>query len=75
MPGGGDTVGVSIREKDDGGGSNIPGAAERTGTVRVIREGDGGRIVGIPQGDIAWAGGRGVVDLGSLGHRRQTADA
>ena len=74
MPGGGDTVYGSIQEKDDGGGNNIPGAAERTGTVRVMQEGDGGGIVGVPQGDTAWAGGIGVMDMGSLGHGRRTPD-
>ena len=39
-----------------------------------MREGCGGGIVGIPQDDTAWAGGRGTMELGSLGHRRQPAD-
>ena len=56
------------------GGPNIQGAAEITGTVRGMREGDGGGIVGVPQGDKAWSGGRGAVELGSLGHGRRTAD-
>ena len=55
-------------------GGNIPGAAERTGTVQGMQEGDGGGIVGFPQGDTEWAGGRGEVELGSLGHGRRTAD-
>ena len=74
MTGGRDTDGGSIREKDDGGGPSIPGTAERTGTVWGMQEGDGGRIVGVPQGDTAWAGGRGAVELGSFGHRRRAAD-
>ena len=74
FPGGGDTFGGSIREKDDGGGTNIPGAAERTGTVRGMQEGYGGEIVGVPQGDTAWAGGKGAVYLGSLVHGMRTAD-
>ena len=53
MPGGRDTVGSSIQEEDDGGGTNIPGTAERTGTVRGMREGDGCGIVSVPQDDIA----------------------
>ena len=62
--------GSSIWKEDDGGGTNIPGAAERTGTVRGIREVDGGRIVGVPQDDTTWAGDRGVMYLVSLGHGR-----
>ena len=66
--------GSSIWKEDDGGGTNIPGAAERTGTVRVMWEGHDDRIVGVPQDDTAWAGDRGAMELGSLGHRRRTAD-
>ena len=72
MPGGRDTVGSSIREEDDGGGTKLPGAAERTGTVRGIREGYGGSIVGVPKDDIEWAGGGGAMEIGSLGHGRRT---
>ena len=39
-----------------------------------MREGDGGGIVGVPQGDTVWVGGRRAVELGSLGHGRQTTD-
>ena len=74
MPGGRDAVDRSIREEDDGGGAGIPEAAERVGTVRGMREVDGGGIVGRPQDDTTWAGGRGEMDLGSLGHGRRTSD-
>ena len=74
FPVGRDTVRGSIREKDDGGEPNILGAAEIMGTVKVMREGYSGRIVGVPQGDTAWAFDRGAVELGSLSHRRRTAD-
>ena len=74
MPGGGDSVGGSIREKYDRGGPNIPGKSERTVTVRGLREIEGGGIVGVPQDDTAWAGGRGAMDLGSLGQGRRNAD-
>ena len=74
FPGGGDSFGGSIRDKYYGGGPNIPVTAERTGTVQGMGERDGNRIVGIPQGDTAWAGGRVVMDLGRLSHGRQTAD-
>ena len=39
-----------------------------------MQEGDGGGIVGVPQGDTAWSGGRGAVEMGSPGHGRRTAD-
>ena len=74
MPGGGDSVSGSIQEKDARGGPNIPGTAERKGTVRGMRERYGGGIIGVTQDDTAWAGGRGVVDLGSFGHMRRSAD-
>ena len=74
MPGGRDTVGGCIQEEDDGGRTNIPGAAEITDTVRGMQEGYGGGIVGVPQDDTAWAGDRGAMELGSLGHRRRTTD-
>ena len=37
-------------------------------------EGDGGGIIGVQQDETAWAGDSGAMDLGSLGHGRQTAD-
>ena len=74
VPGGWDTVDRRIQEEDDGGGADITRAAERTGTLWVIRERDGGGIVGIPQDDTARAGGRGEMELGSLVHRRRPAD-
>ena len=39
-----------------------------------MRERDGGRIVGIPQDNIAWEGNRGEMEMGSLVHGRQPAD-
>ena len=74
MPGGRDPVGGGIWEKDDGVGPHIPGTSERKGLVRGLRERDGRGIIGITQGDAAWAVGRGAVDLGSFGHRRRAAD-
>ena len=74
MTGGRDPVGGGIWETNEGGGTNIPGEAERTGTVRGMREVDVGGIVGVPQDDTAWACYIGAMDLGRLGHRRQTAD-
>ena len=74
MTGGRDTICSGVREEDDGGVTNIPGAAEGMGRVQGIQEGDGGGIVGIPQDDTAWTGERGVMELGSLVHRRRPAD-
>ena len=74
MPDGRNTVDCRIREEDYGGGADKLGAAERTGTVRGMREGDGGGIVGIPQDDKAWEGGRGEIDLGRLGHLMRPVD-
>ena len=74
MPGSGDLVGGNIWEKDDGGGPHIPGTSESKDPVRLLRERDGGGIIGITQGDAAGAGGRGVVELGSFGHGRLAAD-
>ena len=74
VPGSRDTVGGSIREEDDGGETNIPVTKERAGTVRGMREGDGGRVFGVPQNDTAWEGNSGAIDLGSLSHGRRTAD-
>ena len=74
MPGGRDTVGGCIQEEDDGGRTNIPGAAEITDTVRGMQEGYGGGIVGVPQDDTAWVGERGAMDLGSLSHGRRTTN-
>ena len=42
--------------------------------MQGFRERDGGGIIGITQGDAAWEGGRGAVELGSFGHRRRAAD-
>ena len=47
---------------------------EGTGTVQGMQEGGGRGIVGVPQGDTSWAGGRGAMEMGSLGHRRRIAD-
>ena len=74
MTGGGNSVGGSIQEKDDRGGPIIPGMVERKGTVRGLWEVDGVGAIGDTQGDAAWAGCRGAVDLGSFGHRRRAAD-
>ena len=74
MPGGRDAVDRIIREEDDGGGADIPGAVDRSGTLRGMPEGEGSGIVGRPQDDTIWAGGRGEMELGSLGRRRRTAD-
>ena len=65
MLGGRDPVGGGIWEKDEGGGTNIPGTLERKGPVRGLRNRDCGGIIGVKQGDSAWAGGRGAVDLGA----------
>ena len=74
MPGGGGPVGGSILEKDDGGGTNIPGTSERKGPVQGLRERYSGGIIGVTQDDAALTGGRGAVELGSLGHGRRAAD-
>ena len=74
LPGDRDTVGSGVQEEDDGGGTNIPGAAEGTGRVWGMREGDGSGIVGTPQDDTAWADNRGAMELGSLDHGRRPAD-
>ena len=42
--------------------------------MRGLRERDGGGIIGITQGDAAWAGVRGAMEMGSLGHGRRPAD-
>ena len=74
VPGGRDTVDRIIQEEDDGGGVYITGAADRSGTVRGMWDGDGGGIVCRPQDDTTWAGGRGEMEMGSLGHGRRPAD-
>ena len=65
-----DPVGGGIWEKDDRGRPNIPGTSESKFPVRGLQEIDGGGIIGVTQGDAAWAGGRGAVELGSFGHER-----
>ena len=42
--------------------------------MRVIWEGDGDRIVGVPHNGTTQADDRGAMEMGSLGHRRRTAD-
>ena len=53
---------------------DIPGTAEGAGRVRVMREGDGGEIAGIPPDDTSQTGKGRAVELGSLGHRRRPAN-
>ena len=60
--------------EDDGGGTDIPGAAEGASRVQGMQEGDGGGIAGIPPNDTAWTGEGGTLELGCLSHGRRPTD-
>ena len=71
VAGNGKLIGGGVQKEDDGGGADLPGAAEGAGQVRGMREIDGGRVSGIPPDDAARKVEGRTVDLGSLSHRRR----
>ena len=50
---------------------NVSGKKEGTGRVRGMREGDGGRVAGIPSNDATWEGEGVKVELERLSHGRR----
>ena len=71
VPGGRQPIGGGIRTKDDGGGADVSGEKKGAGRVRGLREGDGGRVAGIPSDDTAWEGEGGQVGLERISHGRR----
>ena len=74
MISGRDPVGGSVWATDYRRGTLLPGAAEGTGAVRVIRGGDGVWIDVRAHDDTTWASGRGEMELENLGHGGRTMD-
>ena len=70
VPGSRQPTGGGVWKKDDGGGTNVSGKTEREGRVRGLREGDDGRVAGIPPDDAAQEGKGGKVELERLSHGR-----
>ena len=68
VPGSRQPIGGDVWKKDDGGGTNVSGRTERESRVRGLREGDGGRVAGIPPDDSAQEGEGGKVNLERLSY-------
>ena len=66
------SIGGGVRKEDDGGEADVSGTTEGAGRVQGMREGDGGRVAGIPPDDAARKGKGGTVELERLRHGRQT---
>ena len=71
VSGGRQSIRGGVRMEDDGVGADLSGTTEGAGRVRGLREGDVGRVAGIPSDDAARKYKGGTVELGSLSHRRQ----
>ena len=63
-----------MRDTDDGRGTLLLVETEGKGTVQGMRGGDGGGIIVGTQDDVAWASGRGEIELENLGHGGRAAD-
>ena len=74
MPGGGDPVGGGVRARDDGRGTFLPGASERTDAMQGLRGGYDGWIDGRAHEGTTWTSGRGDMKFVNLGHRGRTVD-
>ena len=68
-PGGGNSVGGGLREKDDRSGAFLPGEEVGLGTVHIVRRGYGAQVTGIPCADAAWEGSGWETALGNHGPR------
>ena len=56
VSGGRKPIGGDVQTEDDGGGADLSRTTEGAGRVRGMREGDGGRVAGIPLDDAAQKG-------------------
>ena len=74
VSGGRKSIGGGVRTEYDGGGANISVTTEGAGRVRGMREGDGGRVAGIPSDDAARKVKGGTVELGSISHGRRATN-
>ena len=74
MPGSRDPVGGGSLAIDEGRGTLLPGAAEGTGSVKVVQGGDGGYIDVRAHEDTTWVSGRGDMELDNLIHGGITVD-
>ena len=74
VPDGRQPIRGGVRTKDDRGGADVSGEIKGAGRVWGLREGDGGRVAGIPSDDTAWEGEGGQVGLERISHgkRRNT---
>ena len=67
--GGRQSIRGGVQTEYDRGGADVSVKTEGAGQVQGMREGDGGRIAGIPPDDAARKGEVGTVELGSLRYR------
>ena len=74
MSGGSQSIGGGVQTEDDGRGYDVSGTTEGAGRVQGMREGDGGRVAGIPPDDAAQKGEVGPVELGSISHGRRATN-
>ena len=72
VSGGRQSIGGGVPTEDYRGGADVSGTTEGAGQVRGMREGDGGRVTGIPPDDSAQKGEGGTVELERLSHGRRT---
>ena len=57
--------------KNDGGGADVLGETKGAGQVWGLREGDGGKVSGIPSYDASWEGEGRQVELERISHGRR----
>ena len=74
MPGGGDPVGGGVWVTNYVRRTFLPGAAEGTGAVQVVRGGYGGWVYGRSHKDTTWSSGKGDMELENPGHGVINAD-
>ena len=74
VSGGRQSIGGGVRTEDDRGGADVSGTTEGAGQARVMREGNGGRVSGIPPDDVAWKGEGVTLELRSISHGRQSTN-
>ena len=63
MPGGRDTVGGGVRDKDDGSGAFVTGEAAGSDLVQVVRGVYGVQVADEGHADTAWEGSGGETAL------------
>ena len=74
MPGGGDSVGGGLQEKDDGRGPFVLGEAAGSGLEQGVRGVDVDQVAGGTHSDAEWEGSGGETVLGSHGPWQRTAE-